>query len=248
MKKHFTLLELLIVIAIIGILCTLLLPSLSNARAQAKTAMCLSNLAQINKGVMAHISHNDGRLPIYNKDEAESSSTTRHIWPSYVNRYLTGDLNAKITENKLEGDNSHSPLWTGCPSTIFTREMYIKRNFMASEYSGIFGKKVFDDKSKDWPVKPVSIISDPGSAGIITEAIEYHEKSDTIKSDSSLRVGPNVTHDNYNEKTGYTHSVIRHFYNTKMNVSKIDGSAVIFRWANKDIFEAKFTKWFEDFN
>ena len=45
-KYHFTLLELLIVIAIIGLLLTLLLPSLMSARERSRRAVCLSNLAQ----------------------------------------------------------------------------------------------------------------------------------------------------------------------------------------------------------
>ena len=44
LNKKFTLLELMIVIAIIGILMTLLLPSLRKAREAAKTAVCMTNL------------------------------------------------------------------------------------------------------------------------------------------------------------------------------------------------------------
>ena len=49
MYKKFTLTELLIVVAIIGILVSLLLPSLSTAREKGKRAVCLSNLSQLHK-------------------------------------------------------------------------------------------------------------------------------------------------------------------------------------------------------
>jgi prepilin-type processing-associated H-X9-DG protein/prepilin-type N-terminal cleavage/methylation domain-containing protein len=46
-KKKFTLLELLVVVAIIGILVSLLMPSLGKAREKAKRAVCKSNLKQM---------------------------------------------------------------------------------------------------------------------------------------------------------------------------------------------------------
>lgn len=57
--KKFTLIELLIVIAIIGILVTLLMPSLSKAREKAKIAVCLSNQRQMATGYLTYASRNN---------------------------------------------------------------------------------------------------------------------------------------------------------------------------------------------
>ena len=61
--KKFTLLELIIVISVLGILISLLLPSLRLSREKAKAAVCQSNQSQLGKGITSFATQNDLTMP-----------------------------------------------------------------------------------------------------------------------------------------------------------------------------------------
>lgn len=61
--RAFTLVELMVVVAIIAILAALLLPVFVRAKDAAKRAKCLSNLKQIGYAFMLYIGDDDDRLP-----------------------------------------------------------------------------------------------------------------------------------------------------------------------------------------
>src|SRR5579864_6739269 len=62
-RSGFTLLELLLVIAIIVLLASILLPVVSKARESARRTACMNNLRQISQAVLAYVSDNDGAFP-----------------------------------------------------------------------------------------------------------------------------------------------------------------------------------------
>lgn len=74
-SKAFTLIELLTVIAIIGILAAILIPVVGAARDRAKNAKCVSNLRNTSAGIISFILESDDQLRTFT-----GGSNTRWLW------------------------------------------------------------------------------------------------------------------------------------------------------------------------
>lgn len=82
--RAFTLIELLTVIAIIGILAAILIPVVGAVRENARAATCSSNLRQIGHGIHLYAEDHEGHAP----PAQAAGQTAYNTWHSYVAPYV----------------------------------------------------------------------------------------------------------------------------------------------------------------
>lgn len=101
----FTLVELLVVVAIITVLAGLLLPAISKAKEAARATACLSNLHQIGLGLQLYVQDNENKLP-WCRDR---------LFDSFITN-ATPDSNALPTVDLVLSNHAGSVRIFHCPS------------------------------------------------------------------------------------------------------------------------------------
>ncbi len=111
-RRAFSLVELLVAIAIVGILAALLFPVFSSAKSAAKKASCTSNLRQLGAASFLYMADADDRYPLGHapvpdplQDFTEGGGYERHqidlLRPYVKNRKDEGVWRCPGDENKL---------------------------------------------------------------------------------------------------------------------------------------------------
>lgn len=130
--SNFTLIELLIVIAIIAILAAMLLPALNNARLRAKQINCVSIMKQIGYGMAMYCVDENGWIP-----QRPLDMNLGQCWDWQISRYLNyrSSKTTPTLTKKLWGPAAfHCPAGmvhpnnaSGC-SRGYTMNEYMARN------------------------------------------------------------------------------------------------------------------------
>ena len=142
-REHFTLIELLTVIAIIAILLSLLLPALSRAKREAKHVLCVNNQKQVAAAIFLYTGDNDAYYP--DRSYAAPNSTT--AFQGRVHAMMNGNYNRLqvIRFPRKSGDsrywNLRELLENYCSGAEGMREIFVC-TFTKDDYTRQFGSGV----------------------------------------------------------------------------------------------------------
>jgi prepilin-type N-terminal cleavage/methylation domain-containing protein/prepilin-type processing-associated H-X9-DG protein len=113
-KRAFTLVELLVVIAVVAMLIAVLLPALKAARERGRAAVCRSNLRQLITSAHAYVSDNDDFYPMaYIQRGAADGSVSYDCW-DFVSVAASADPPRVLPGLLWQGDGT--PKIQQCPS------------------------------------------------------------------------------------------------------------------------------------
>lgn len=174
----FTLVELLVIIAVISILAALLLPVLSAAKAKARRTTCLNNLRQINHGLRMYCADSNEASP---KPGSSMFGTPawnnyRRLMASYVG--LNGQSSAQDKLFACPSDTFYFdliPNGVGKPGTLYvSASLHDQPDFDFSSYGFNGGRMtIFGTNTPGIGGRKLSSIKNPAKTVLVAEVAAF---------------------------------------------------------------------------
>ncbi len=158
-RKAFTLVELLVVIAVITILASLTMPAITSAMRQATDVQCRSNLGQIGKANMLYANDNDYYLPCYGDAYPWSGYEERFISPPWLVFPYLHDENIYVCPADPTPQNC---VWWSLNHFSLTKSSYMWNEHLMT----------IDDGNTGGAARQVMNIRDPHTLGLIADGWE----------------------------------------------------------------------------
>ncbi len=179
-RHGFTLIEMLVVIAIIALLSTLIVPAVGRALSKAKSVRCLAHMKQIGTAIASFSSDNQGRIPLVTNQGSSSSAGKLH-WIQYLSGYV-----GKEDAGWVDPNDPTSVFW-GCPEwrgRDASWNIPPRANAAVSSSPG-YGMNMYPEQPANWnansrndqsnePLYALDQITHASNRVLVADAIDWH--------------------------------------------------------------------------
>jgi type IV pilus assembly protein PilA len=116
-QKGFTLVELMIVVAIIGILAAIAIPKFADMLEKSREGATKGNLSSVNSGIALYVSDNQGLAPT--TLDTSTVTITGTLFPNFIPTYMDNIPGVKATAKK-RNTFGYTASWSSPASTLVT--------------------------------------------------------------------------------------------------------------------------------
>jgi prepilin-type N-terminal cleavage/methylation domain-containing protein/prepilin-type processing-associated H-X9-DG protein len=201
-RRAFTIVELLVVVAIIGILVALLLPAVNQARAISRRMHCGNNMGQLGKAMHSYKANNGTKFPIGSQGEGRHGLFS-FLLPYLDERGIFDDLELAGTGGKAKYLFTEIDVYI-CPSYPYPHVLHYPQDVNASyqqgaftTYQGVGGAFVWSETDVNAPPIEVttSVHGDMPHNGIFAFGFARNEGQVRHGLSNTLAFGEFVHHD-----------------------------------------------------
>lgn len=230
-RRAFTLVELLAVIAIVGVLAAILIPTVGSMRESARQSQCTSNLRQLGSSFPLYAADNGGLYPaprMLSKNELPASSgityppswinPSQDNWQAEISRYVLRDgLLGDIKKVGADANIAHCPSFDQLFASV---KQLSSSNYKTAGYGmnmnlNVGGininttkDPVVTDKSQVIRRFRAAALNYPASTVLVADSSDYHigvDKNGWIPVSDTDPASPNGKPDGYSSGAPYRH-------------------------------------------